>query len=87
MANQKNEKLKRQQNKQMEFTVSKEGKAFVVGSHVSFTLHKKRYQGVVKKQLSNSAIIEFDEKFCHQPLVAELKNKVVISYHAMKLVK
>lgn len=69
----------------LEFKVSAAGKEFKVGAKVKFMLHRREYSGTVLKQLSNSAIIEFDDKFAEKPLVAELKQKVVISYHNLEL--
>ncbi|KRM06250.1 MAG: hypothetical protein ABF624_04950 [Liquorilactobacillus ghanensis] len=66
--------------------VSKLGKPFKRDTHVAFIFHRHHFQGVVEKQLKNSAIIDFDSEFSQSNTAQELKQKVVISYTKLKLI-
>lgn len=66
--------------------VSKLGEPFKKNCHVSFIFHRHHFQGVIEKQLKNSAIIDFDSEFSQSSTAQELKQKVVISYAKLKLI-
>lgn len=65
--------------------VSKIGKPFKKGTHVSFTFHRHKYAGMVEKQLQNSAILNFDDEYENTTLAVDAKGKIIISYKKMKL--
>lgn len=67
--------------------VSKLGEPFKKDTHVNFIFHRHHFSGIVEKQLKNSAIIDFDQKFSQSNTAQELKQKVVISYSKLKLAK
>ncbi|GAJ26462.1 hypothetical protein JCM15457_1391 [Liquorilactobacillus sucicola DSM 21376 = JCM 15457] len=66
--------------------VSELGTPFVKNTHVAFVFHRHHFKGKIKKQLRNSAIIDFDSDYKESSTALELKQKVVISYSKMKLV-
>ncbi|KRL05315.1 hypothetical protein FC92_GL001476 [Liquorilactobacillus hordei DSM 19519] len=74
------------QNKQI-IEVSKLGEAFRKRTHVSFIFNRQHFKGIVEKQLKNSAIIDFDDEYKGSETALDLKQKVVISYSKMKLLK
>ncbi len=67
--------------------ISKLGQPFKKDTHVVFIFHRHHFSGIVEKQLKNSAIIDFDQKFSQSNTAQELKQKVVISYSKLKLAK
>ena len=58
---------------QNKIEVSRIGKPFVVGSKVSFSFHSQRFEGVVEKQLKNSAILAFVGDAVKSNLAQDLK--------------
>ncbi|KRL05414.1 hypothetical protein [Liquorilactobacillus oeni] len=64
--------------------VSKIGEPFRKDMHVSFVFNRHHFKGIVKKQLRNSAIIDFDDEYSQSSTALELKQKVVISYSKLK---
>lgn len=81
------EKKKSRRNDEKKVEVSPEGQQFTVGTHVKFSYNKHQFTGVVKKQLRNSAIIFFDPKFENTITAIDLKQRIVISYQKLKVIK
>lgn len=81
------EKRKPRRNEEKKIEISAKGKPFVPGSHVEFVYQRHHYKGAVEKQLRNSAIIIFDPEFENTVMAIELKQKIVISYSKMRVIK
>lgn len=81
------EKRKPRRNEEKKIEISAKGKPFVPGSHVEFVYQRHHYKGTVEKQLRNSAIIIFDPEFEDTVMAIELKQKIVISYSKMRVIK
>lgn len=63
------------------------GEPFKKSRHVAFVFNRHHFKGIIKKQLKNSAIIDFDKEYSQSSTAQELKQKVVISYSKLKFVK
>lgn len=81
------ERRKPRRNEEKKIEISAKGKPFVPGTHVKFVYHRHHYKGTIKKQLRNSAIIIFDPEFENTVTAIELKQKIVISYSKMQVIK
>ena len=75
-----------EQNKQI-IEVTELGEPFGKSTHVSFIFNRQHFKGIVEKQLKNSAIIDFDDEYSGSETALDLKQKVVVSYSKMKLLK
>lgn len=81
------ERRKPRRNEEKKIEISAKGKPFVPGTHVEFVYHRHHYKGTIEKQLRNSAIIIFDPEFENTVTAIELKQKIVISYSKMQMIK
>ncbi len=81
------ERRKPRRNEEKKIEISAKGKPFVPGTHVKFVYHRHHYNGTIEKQLRNSAIIIFDPEFENTVTAIELKQRIVISYSKMQVIK
>lgn len=81
------ERRKPRRNEEKKIEISAKGKPFVPGTHVKFVYHHHHYKGTIEKQLRNSAIIIFDPEFENTVTAIELKQRIVISYSKMQVIK
>lgn len=81
------ERRKPRRNEEKKIEISAKGKPFVPGTHVKFVYHRHHDKGTIEKQLRNSAIIIFDPEFENTVTAIELKQRIVISYSKMQVIK
>ena len=81
------ERRKPRRNEEKKIEISAKGKPFVPGTHAKCVYHRHHYKGTIEKQLRNSAIIIFDPEFENTVTAIELKQKIVISYSKMQVIK
>ena len=71
------ERRKPRRNEEKKIEISAKGKPFVPGTHVKFVYHRHHYKG----------IIIFDPEFENTVTAIELKQRIVISYSKMQVIK
>lgn len=67
-----------------DFTPSQIGEHFEVDMQVTFVLNGQKESGTIKKQLSNSAIVELDKTEFNDELVTRSNGVVIISYKQLE---